>query len=421
MQTDQCKGELERVDPQVAAIVADECERQTSQINLIASENTVSQAVMAASGSVFTNKYAEGYPGRRYYAGCEHIDRAETLAQERARALFPGVEHVNVQPHSGSQANQAVLMTVLEPGDTILSMDLNMGGHLSHGHPLNLAGKLYNIVSYGVDRESELLDYDAIEELAQRAKPKLIICGYSAYPRVIDFERFAAIAKSVDALLLADIAHIAGLVAAGVHPSPVAHADFVTTTTHKTLRGPRGGMVMCREGFAKALDRSVMPGLQGGPLCHQIVARAVAFGEALTDRFRSDQRQVVANAQALAAALTTKGLRIVSGGTDNHLLLVDLRPRSLTGKVAEKALERANIVVNKNLIPYDPEKPFVTSGLRLGTPTVTSRGMGAKDMDKVAGWIDRVLAAPEDEAVLAAVANEVAPFARGYPLAESYV
>jgi glycine hydroxymethyltransferase len=414
------QSELTRVDPEMAAIIAREEERQASQLILIASENTVSAAVMRASGSVFTNKYAEGYPGRRYYAGCEHIDRAEELARQRAKELFPGAEHVNVQPHSGSQANQAVQMTALEPGDTILAMDLAQGGHLSHGHPLNLAGKLYNIASYGVDRETEELDYDAIARLAAEHRPKMIICGASAYSRVIDFERFGAIAREVDAVLLADIAHIAGLVAAGQHPSPVAHADFVTTTTHKTLRGPRGGMIICREQYAKALDRNVMPGLQGGPLCQQIAARAVAFREALTDGFRDYQRRIVQNAAALAEAMVESGFRIVSGGTDNHLFLVDLRPRGLTGKVAEKALERAGIVCNKNLIPFDPATPFVTSGIRLGTPTLSSRGMGVDEMARVAAWIDQVLSAPDDEALAGRVREEVAAFARGFPLETSY-
>ncbi|RME71147.1 MAG: serine hydroxymethyltransferase [Planctomycetota bacterium] len=412
---------LAAVDPAMAQILADERRRQTEQINLIASENTVSAAVLRASGSIFTNKYAEGYPGRRYYAGCEHVDRAERLAQQRARELFPGAEHVNVQPHSGSQANQAVQLAVLEPGDTILSMDLSQGGHLSHGHRLNLAGKLYRIVSYGVDRETERLDYDAIAEIARRCRPKLIIAGASAYSRVIDFAAFARIAEEVGALLLADIAHIAGLVATGLHPSPLPHADFVTTTTHKTLRGPRGGMILCREKFAKAIDRAVMPGLQGGPLCHQIAARAVAFREALTESFARYQRRIVETAAALAAALDRHGFRIVSGGTDNHLFLLDLRPRGLTGKVAEAALERAGIICNKNLIPYDPETPFVTSGIRIGTPTVASRGMDVDDMQRIADWIATVLEAPEDTERAERVRAEVARFAAAHPIAESYL
>jgi glycine hydroxymethyltransferase len=322
---------LETVDPEVYAAIRDEEERQATQIILIASENTVSRAVMAASGSVMTNKYAEGYPGRRYYAGCENVDRTERLAIERAKKLFPGAEHVNVQPHSGSQANQAVQITVLSPGDTMMAMNLDMGGHLSHGHPKNLSGLLYKVVFYGVDRETERLDYDAIEKQALEAKPKLIICGASAYSRVIDFERFAAIAKKCGALLMADIAHIAGLVVAGVHPSPFPHADFVTTTTHKTLRGPRGGMIMCRERWAKDVDRNILPGIQGGPLCQQVAARAVAFKEALSDAFRQYQRRIVENCAALAKELETRGFRIVSGGTDNHLFLLDVRPRGLTG------------------------------------------------------------------------------------------
>jgi glycine hydroxymethyltransferase len=407
---------LERVDPELARIIRDEEERQATQIILIASENTVSRAVLEAMGSVLTNKYAEGYPGRRYYAGCENVDRAERLAQERAKKLFPGAEHVNVQPHSGSQANQAVEITALKPGDTLLSMHLDMGGHLSHGHPKNFAGMLYNVVPYGVDRESERIDYDEVLRIARECKPKLIICGASAYSRVIDFERFGAIAREVGALLMADIAHIAGLIVAGLHPSPIPHADFVTTTTHKTLRGPRGGMIICREKFAKDIDRNILPGIQGGPLCHQVAARAVAFKEALSESFREYQRRIVSNCQALAAELGSRGFRIVSGGTDNHLFLMDVRPRGLTGKVAEAALERAGIIVNKNLIPYDPEKPMVTSGVRMGTATVSSRGMGVKEMEKVAAWIDRVLSSPEREDVQAAVRAEVREFARDFPI-----
>ncbi len=412
---------LSRVDPELDEIIRAEEERQATQVILIASENTVSRAVLEAMGSVLTNKYAEGYPGRRYYAGCENVDRAERLAQERARALFPGAEHVNVQPHSGSQANQAVLLSACKPGDRVLSMSLDMGGHLSHGHPKNIAGMLYEIVSYGVDRETERLDYDEIARIAEKARPKLIICGASAYPRTIDFERFAAIAREVGALLLADIAHIAGLVVAGLHPSPIPHADFVTTTTHKTLRGPRGGMILCREKFAKDIDAKILPGIQGGPLCHQVAARAVAFKEALSASFRHYQARIVENAKALAEELAARGFRIVSGGTDNHLFLVDVRPRGLNGKIAERALERAGIIVNKNLIPYDPEKPTTASGLRIGTPTVTSRGMGVAEMRRIGAWIDRVLSSPEREDVQAEVRREVADFARDFPLAEAYV
>jgi glycine hydroxymethyltransferase len=414
-------SDLDRVDPELAQIIRDEEERQATQIIMIASENTVSRAVLEAMGSVLTNKYAEGYPGRRYYAGCENVDRAERLAQERARAIFPGAEHVNVQPHSGSQANQAVELTALKPGETILSMNLDMGGHLSHGHPKNLAGMLFKIASYGVDRETERLDYDAILRTAREARPRLIICGASAYSRLIDFERFGAIAREVGALLLADIAHIAGLVVAGAHPSPFPHADFVTTTTHKTLRGPRGGMIMCREEFAKDIDRNILPGIQGGPLCHQVAARAVAFKEAATASFKGYQHRIVENCKALAAELASRGFRIVSGGTDNHLFLMDVRPRGLTGKVAEQALERAGIIVNKNLIPYDPEKPMVTSGVRVGTATITSRGMGAAEMAKIAAWVDRVLGSPGREDVQRAVRAEVRDFARDFPIAESYV
>jgi glycine hydroxymethyltransferase len=412
---------LESVDPEVYAAIRDEEERQATQIILIASENTVSRAVMAASGCVMTNKYAEGYPGRRYYAGCENVDRTERLAIERAKELFPGAEHVNVQPHSGSQANQAVQITALQPGDTMMAMNLDMGGHLSHGHPKNLSGLLYRVVFYGVDKQTERLDYDAIEKEALAAKPKLIVCGASAYSRIIDFERFGAIARKCGALLMADIAHIAGLVVAGLHPSPFPHADFVTTTTHKTLRGPRGGMIMCREQFAKDIDRNILPGIQGGPLCHQVAARAVAFKEALSDSFKQYQRRIVENCAALAKELETRGFRVVSGGTDNHLFLLDVRPRGLTGKVAEKALEHAGIICNKNLIPYDPEKPTVASGIRIGTATVSSRGMGLPEMAKIADWIDKVLSSPDRPDVQESVRAEVRGFAEKFPLSESYV
>jgi glycine hydroxymethyltransferase len=411
---------LARVDPEMDRVIRDEEERQATQIILIASENTVSRAVLEAMGSVLTNKYAEGYPGRRYYAGCENVDRAERLAIERAKALFPGAEHVNVQPHAGSQANQAVLLTALAPGDRLLSMSLDMGGHLSHGHPKNIAGILYEVHFYGVDRATERLDYDEIARRAREVKPKLIICGASAYPRIIDFERFGAIAREAGALLLADIAHVAGLIVAGLHPSPFPHADFVTTTTHKTLRGPRGGMIFCREKFAKEIDSKILPGIQGGPLCHQIAARAVAFQEALSASFKAYQGRIVENCKALARELAARGFRIVSGGTDNHLFLVDVRSRGLTGKVAEKALEAAGIIANKNLIPYDPEKPTVTSGLRIGTATVTSRGMGIEEMKRVGAWIDRVLSSPEREDVQREVRREVAEFARDFPIAEAY-
>jgi len=411
---------LAQVDPEIYGILRDEEERQATQIILIASENTVSRAVMEATGSVLTNKYAEGYPGKRYYAGCENVDRAERLAQERAKRLFPGAEHVNVQPHSGSQANQAVLFTAAKPGDRVLSMSLDMGGHLSHGHPKNIAGMLFEIVSYGVSRETERIDYDEVARLAREMRPKLIICGASAYPRMIDFERFGAIAREAGALLLADIAHIAGLVVAGLHPSPIPHADFVTTTTHKTLRGPRGGMILCKERFAKEIDSKILPGIQGGPLCHQVAARAVAFKEALSESFRDYQRRIVENCKALAGELASRGFRIVSGGTDNHLFLVDVRPRGITGKLAERALERAGIIVNKNQIPYDPEKPTVSSGVRIGTATVTSRGMGLAEMARIGAWIDRVLSSPEREDVQAEVRREVAEFARHFPIAEAY-
>jgi glycine hydroxymethyltransferase len=406
---------LREADPTIAEAIRHETERQSRGLELIASENFVSEAVLEATGSVFTNKYAEGYPGRRYYGGCEYTDVVERLAIERAKQLF-GAEHVNVQPHSGSQANQAVYMTVLEPGDTVLGMDLSHGGHLTHGHPLNVSGKLYKFVAYGVRKDDEILDYDGLAKLAAEHRPKLIVCGASAYPRVIEFERIAAIAASVGAKVMADIAHVAGLVATGRHPSPVPQCDFVTTTTHKTLRGPRAGMVMCKAAYAKDLDRLVFPGLQGGPLVHVVAAKAVAFGEALQPAYATYIDQVMANAKRLASKLKDHGFRIVSGGTDNHMLLLDVFSKGITGKVAEKALEKAGITVNKNTIPFDPNPPMVASGIRIGTPAVTTRGMGEAEMDRIAELIARALSAREDEAALIGIEKDVAHLTSRFPL-----
>ena len=406
---------LAEVDPDVAAAVRHETERQHSSLELIASENFVSGAVLEAAGSVFTNKYAEGYPGRRYYGGCEFTDVVERLAIERAKQLF-GADHVNVQPHSGSQANMAVYLTALRHGDTILGMDLSHGGHLTHGHPLNFSGKTYRVVAYGVRSDDETIDYEQMERLAAEHRPKMVVCGASAYSRVIDFERIAAIAHGVGAVVLADIAHIAGLVATGLHPSPVPHCDFVTSTTHKTLRGPRSGIAMCQEQYAKDLDRTIFPGIQGGPLVHIIAAKAVSFKEALQPEFKEYQRQIIRNAQALAAGLQEAGFRIVSGGTDNHLFLVDVFSKGITGKVAEKALEAAGITVNKNTIPFDVNPPLVASGVRVGTPALTTRGMGEAEMRRIATLIAEVLEAPEDELVRARVRQGVAALAAGFPL-----
>ena len=402
-------------DPKVRDAIRRETERQARGIELIASENFVSESVLEAAGSVFTNKYAEGYPGRRYYGGCEFTDVVERLAIDRAKELF-GAEHANVQPHSGSQANQAVYFTVLKPGDAVLGMDLSHGGHLTHGHPLNLSGKLFKFVAYGVRASDETLDYDQLAALAHEHRPKLIVCGASAYSRVIDFARIAAIAKSAGATVMADIAHIAGLVATGFHPSPVPHCDFVTTTTHKTLRGPRAGLVLCKAEHAKELDRVVFPGLQGGPLVHIVAAKAVALGEALQPSFKDYIRQVVANAQHLAAATASHGYRIVSGGTDNHLFLMDVFSKGLTGKVAEKALELAGITVNKNTIPFDKNPPMVASGIRIGTPAVTTRGMGLAEMDAIASLIARALDARDDAGALRRLEEEVAALTSRFPL-----
>src|SRR5580698_5610916 len=406
---------LDEVDPEVAEALRDEVRRQATGLELIASENFVSEAVLEAMGSVFTNKYAEGYPGKRYYGGCENVDRVERLAIERAKKLF-GAEHANVQSHSGTQANISVYMTALEPGATVLGMNLAHGGHLTHGHPLNFSGKTYKFVAYGVTKDTETIDYDEIARLAAEQQPKMIVAGASAYARIIDFPRIAQIAQSVGALFFVDMAHIAGLVAAGVHPSPVPHADFVSTTTHKTLRGPRGGLVLCREKYAKDLDRTVFPGDQGGPLMHVIAAKAVCLKEAAEPEFRAYQQQVVANAKALAAGLTKRGFRIVSGGTDNHLLLVDVHSRGLTGSAAQPAFDRAGITINKNSIPFDPLPPMKAGGVRMGTPAVTTRGMREPEMDKIAGWISEILSNLGDAATEQRVRAEVAALAAQFPL-----
>src|ERR687886_85383 len=397
---DKLNAPLSEVDPLIGRAIDDEVRRQAEGLELIASENFVSEAVLEAMGSVFTNKYAEGYPKKRYYGGCEWTDVVEQEAIDRAKELF-GAEHANVQPHSGSQANMAVYLAALSYGDTILGMNLSHGGHLTHGHPLNFSGFSYRVVEYGVSRETEQIHYDEPARVAQEHTPRLVVCGASAYPRTIDFERIGEIARSVGARMFADIAHIAGPIAAGLHPSPVPHADYVTTTTHKTLRGPRGGLILCREEHAKEVDKKVFPGVQGGPLVHIIAAKAVAFGEALTDEFKDYQRRVLANARALAAELAAQGLRIVSGGTDNHLMLVDvfMGGRGITGKDAEKALEAAHITVNKNTIPFDTNKPFVTSGIRIGTPAVTTRGMLEDEMRTVGRLIAEILHDPQSEEV----------------------
>ena len=409
---------LREVDPEIAQALDQEVDRQARTLELIASENFVSEAVLEALGSVMTNKYAEGLPGKRYYGGCEFVDVAETLAIERAKKLF-GAEHANVQAHSGSQANQAVYMTVLKPGDTLLGMSLAHGGHLTHGHPLNFSGKLYKIVSYGVRKDTETVDYDELERLAQEHKPRLIVAGASAYPRLLDFERFAAIAKQSGALLMVDMAHIAGLIAAGLHPSPIPHADFVTTTTHKTLRGPRGGAVFSKAQYAKELDKIVFPGIQGGPLMHVIAAKAVCFQEALQPEFHEYQKQIVLNARRLADALAGNGFRIVSGGTDTHLMLVDVFSNKVTGKEAEKALGNAGITVNKNVIPFDTNPPMVASGIRIGTPAVTTRGLREPQMELIAHWIAEVLHSVEDESVQRRIHSQVEALTEQFPLYES--
>lgn len=406
---------IEAQDPEVFQAIEKELGRQRSKIELIASENFVSPAVLEAAGSVLTNKYAEGYPGHRYYGGCEFVDIVEDLARNRALKLF-GADHVNVQPHSGAQANMAVYDTILEPGDTVLGMRLAHGGHLTHGSPVNFSGQLYHFVDYGVTKDTQRIDYDEVASQALKYKPKLIVAGASAYPRIIDFKKFREIADSVGAYLMVDMAHIAGLVAAGLHPSPIPYADFVTTTTHKTLRGPRGGMIFCREKFAKKLDKAIFPGIQGGPLMHIIAAKAVAFGEALKPSFNTYENQIIANAKAFAETLTGNGLNLVSGGTDNHLVLVDLRNLGITGKKAEATLDSIGITTNKNAIPYDPEKPFVTSGIRMGTPAVTTRGFKEDDMREVASIIADTLKSPEDENVLSQSAARVKTLTEKYPL-----
>jgi len=411
--------ELREVDPEVYQAIRREAERQHASLELIASENFVSTAVLEALGSVLTNKYAEGYPGRRYYGGCEWVDVVEQLAIERACALF-GAEHANVQPHSGAQANMAAYMAFMEPGDAFLGMNLSHGGHLTHGSPVNFSGRLYRALAYGVREEDGRIDYDLVREIALRERPKVIVAGASAYPRVIDFEAFAAIAREVGAVLIVDMAHIAGLVAGGVHPSPVPHADVVTSTAHKTLRGPRSGFILCREAHAKAIDKQVFPGIQGGPLMHVIAAKAVAFKEALDPSFRAYASQVVRNAQALADELMARGFDLVTGGTDNHLLLVDLRRRDLTGKEAEEALGAAGITVNKNTVPGETRSPFVTSGIRIGTAALTTRGLKEADFRTIGGWIAEVLAAPHDADVRRRVAGQVAELCEAYPLYESW-
>ena len=407
--------ELQNYDPQIAAACQDELQRQRHNIELIASENIVSKAVLLAAGGVLTNKYAEGYPGKRYYGGCQYVDVVEDIARQRAMELF-GAEHANVQPHSGANANLAVFFALLNPGDTVMGMNLSEGGHLSHGSPVNISGKYFHIVPYGVDPVTERIDYDAMEKIALECHPKLIVVGASAYSRIIDFARCREIADKAGAYLMVDMAHIAGLVAAGVHPSPVPYADVVTTTTHKTLRGPRGGMILCRESLAKAIDKAIFPGTQGGPLMHIIAAKAVALGEAMTEEFKTYQRQIVKNAAALAAALQAKGLRLVSGGTDNHLMLLDLRSTDITGKELEKRLDEVHITANKNTVPNDPQSPFITSGLRLGTPAVTSRGFREPEMEQIAGFIHDVM---EDfEGSRERVSTEVQALCARFPIYE---
>jgi glycine hydroxymethyltransferase len=406
---------LSEADPQIARLVREETRRQAEGLELIASENFVSPAVLEATGSPLTNKYAEGYPGKRYYGGCEVVDQVEQLAIDRARKLF-GADHANVQPHSGSQANMAAYFALAQPGDVLLAMSLNFGGHLTHGSPVNFSGRLFKIVPYGLRQSDETVDMDEVRRLAREHRPHILVVGASAYPRTLHFDRFAEIAREVGAAMVVDMAHIAGLVAAGLHPSPVPHADVVTSTTHKTLRGPRSGMILCREAHAKAVNSQIFPGIQGGPLEHVVAAKAVAFHEALQPSFHAYQQAILDNARVLAEGLQAAGLRLVSGGTDNHLMLVDLRPKGLNGKIAEEALGKAGITVNKNMIPWDPEKPFVTSGIRVGTPALTTRGMGTAEMRTVATLIGRVLDAPADEAALARVKGEVHELTRRFPL-----
>ncbi len=406
---------LRQVDPEIYEVIRKETERQAFKLELIASENFVSEAVLEATGSVLTNKYAEGYPGKRYYGGCEFVDQAESLAIERAKAIF-GAEHANVQPHSGSQANMAVYFSVMAPGDTMLGMNLSHGGHLTHGSPVNFSGKLFRVEAYGVRQDTETIDFDQVRELALRHRPKLIVVGASAYPRIIDFAPFRQIADEAGAMVMADIAHVAGLIAAGLHPNPVPYCEFVTTTTHKTLRGPRSGMILCREEMAKKLNSSIFPGIQGGPLMHVIAAKAVALKEAMTPEFREYQKQIVANAAAMARTIAARGFRLVSGGTDNHLMLVNLTDTPLTGKEAEEALERVGITVNKNTVPFETRSPFITSGIRIGTPAVTTRGMREPEMERIGTMIADILEKPGDAATQGRVASEVGVLCREFPL-----
>jgi glycine hydroxymethyltransferase len=415
---ERMKRPLDSVDRQIADLLREEARRQATGLELIPSENLVSEAVLEAMGSIFTNKYAEGYPGKRYYGGCEYADKVEQLAIDRAKELF-GAEHANVQAHSGTSANVAVYMSVLQPGDTVLGMNLAHGGHLTHGHPLNFSGRMYKFVAYGVRKEDERIDYDEIERLAQEHKPKMIVAGASAYSRIIDFERMGKTAKAVGAIFFVDMAHIAGLVAAGLHPSPVPHADIVSTTTHKTLRGPRAGMVLCKAAFAKELDRLTFPGTQGGPLVHTIAAKAVCLKEAMEPTFKEYQKQVVANTKAMAAAVANRGFRIVTGGTDNHLFLIELHSRGITGSDAEKALDRAGITVNKNAIPFDPLPPMKAGGIRLGGPSVTTRGMREPEMGQIGGWIADILTSLGNTEVEQRVRKQVAELAAKFPIYEA--
>ncbi|MBE0603823.1 MAG: ribose 5-phosphate isomerase B [Deltaproteobacteria bacterium] len=406
---------LKETDPEIYEIIRKETERQAYKLEMIASENFVSEAVLEATGSVLTNKYAEGYPGKRYYGGCEFVDQAESLAIERAKKIF-GADHVNVQPHSGSQANMAVYLSVMNPGDTILGMNLSHGGHLTHGSPVNFSGKLFNVVAYGVREDTETIDFDQVRDLALKHRPKMIVVGASAYPRTIDFKKFREIADEAGSMVMADIAHICGMVAVGMHPNPVPYCEFVTTTTHKTLRGPRAGMIMCREELAKKLNSAIFPGIQGGPLMHVIAAKAVALKEAMTPAFREYQAQILRNAQALSKTLIARGHRLVSGGTDNHLMLVNLKDSPLTGKEGEAALESVGITVNKNTVPFETRSPFVTSGIRIGTPALTTRGMKEREMERIGGWIADVLASPADETLRKRVSAEVRTLCRSFPL-----
>jgi glycine hydroxymethyltransferase len=406
---------LKETDPEIYDVLRKETERQAYRLELIASENFVSEAVLEATGSVLTNKYAEGYPGKRYYGGCEFVDQAESLAIERARKIF-GADHANVQPHSGSQANMAVYLAVMSPGDTMLGMNLSHGGHLTHGSPVNFSGKLFNVIAYGVREDTETIDFDQVRDLAMKHRPKLIVVGASAYPRIIDFKAFREIADEAGCMVMADIAHIAGMVAVGLHPNPVPYCEFVTTTTHKTLRGPRSGMILCREDQAKKLNSAIFPGIQGGPLMHVIAAKAVALKEAMSPSFKEYQSQILGNASAMARTLASRGHRLVSGGTDNHLMLVNLKDSPLTGKEGEEALERVGITVNKNTVPFETRSPFVTSGIRIGTPALTTRGMKEKEMEQIGHWIADVLASPADPAVQTRVSSGVREICDAFPL-----